>query len=113
MEMYRIGAWLSLIGGGIAVASVISGFLAIGGDPAYQGRAAFGAAALALGAFAGIAGFLRMRPALASIAIIAAGILGFLATLPWYINTYYIAALPFWIIGGAFLLFGGFTARRA
>lgn len=112
--MYRIGAWLSLIGGGIAVASVISGFLTIGGDAAYQGRVAFGAAALALGAFAGIAGFLlSARPALAGIVIIVAGILGYLATLPWYINTLYIAALPFWIIGGAFLLFGGFAARRA
>ncbi len=111
--MYRIGAWLSLIGGGIAVASVISGFLTIGSDPAYQGRIAFGAAALILGAFAGIAGFLRMRPAMAGIVIIVAGILGYLATLPWYINTLYIAALPLWIVGGAFLLFGGFVARRA
>ena len=54
-----------------------------------------------------------MRPALASVVIIVAGILGFAATLPWYINTFYVAALPLWIIGAAFLLFGGFSARRA
>jgi len=66
--MYRIGAWLSLIGGGVAVASVV---------------------------------------------IIVAGILGFAATLPWYINTFYVAALPLWIVGAALLLFGGFSARRA
>lgn len=112
--MYRIGAWLSLIGGGVAVASVVRGFLEIGSDPNYQGRLAFGVAALLLGALAGIAAFLPgMRPAMASVVIIVAGILGFAATLPWYINTFYVAALPLWIIGAAFLLFGGFSARRA
>jgi len=112
--MYRIGAWLSLIGCGVAVASVVRGFLEIGGDPAYQGRLAFGVAALLLGALAGIAAFLPgMRPAMASVVIIVAGILGFAATLPWYINTFYVAALPLWIVGAALLLFGGFSARRA
>ncbi|MGH2504213.1 MAG: hypothetical protein ACRDID_17030 [Ktedonobacterales bacterium] len=112
--MGRIGAWLSLIGGGVAVASVVSGFLTIGGDPQYQGRLAFGVAALLLGAVAGIAGFLPgLRPAMAGALIVVAGVLGFAATLPWYINTYYFVALPLWIIGAELLLVGGFSARRA
>jgi uncharacterized membrane protein HdeD (DUF308 family) len=41
-----------------------------------------------------------------------AGIFGFLATLPWYINTFYVAALPLWLIGAALVLFGAFSPRR-
>jgi hypothetical protein len=112
--MRRIGAILGLIGGVVAVVCVISGFAAIGADPLYQSRAGFGVAALALGGVAGISGFLpRLHPTAAGALMLVAGILGFLATLPWYINTYYVAALPLWLIGAALVLAGGFSLRRA
>jgi hypothetical protein len=112
--MYRIGAFLGLVGGALAVVCVVSGFMDIGADPLYQSRMGFGVAALALGIIAGISGFLpRLHPAAASVLMFVAGTLGFLATLPWYINTFYIAALPLWIVGAALMLAAGFAPRRA
>lgn len=112
--VYRVGAFLGLVGGALAVVCVVSGFMDIGADPLYQSRAGFGVAALALGIIAGVSGYLpRLHPAAASALMFVAGTLGFVATLPWYINTFYVAALPLWIIGAALMLAGAFSPRRA
>ena len=112
--MRRIGAFLGLLGGVVAVVSVANGFAAIGDDPLYQSRSAFGVAALALGVLAGIVGFWpRISPAVAAALMVGAGLVGFLITLVWYINTLYVVALPFWIVGAALLLTQAFRLRRA
>ncbi len=112
--MRGFGAILGLIGGVVAALSVMSGFVAIGTDPLYQSRAGFGIAALALGVIAGVSGLLpRLHPAAASVLMFVTGTLGFVATLAWYINTLYVAALPLWLVGAVLILVGGFSVRRA
>ncbi|HZC07314.1 MAG TPA: hypothetical protein VE338_16895 [Ktedonobacterales bacterium] len=112
--MLRIGALFGALGGIVAVVSIASGFVAIGADPLYQARAIFGILALALSVVAAVSGFLpRLHPAAAGALMLGTGTLGFLATLLWYINMFYVAALPLWLIGAALLVGGAFSARRA
>jgi hypothetical protein len=103
--MQRIAALLGVLGGGVAVASLLAGFAVVGADPLYQPRWGFGAAALVLGIIGGISGFVpRLHPAAAGVLMFVAGTLGFLTTLVWYLNTWYLAALPLWLLGAVLLL---------
>lgn len=114
MSMNRIGAFLGALGGIVAVLSVANGFVSVGADPVYRSRAFFAIVALVLGIIAAVSGFLpRTHPAVAAALMLAAGTLGFLATLPWYINTFYVMALPLWIIGAALLVAGSRSPKSA
>lgn len=102
------------LGGAVAVISVANGFVAVGGDPRYEARAIFAIMALVLGIVAAVSGFIpRLHPAAASGLMLGAGILGFLATLPWYINSYYVVALPLWLVGAVALIAGGRAPKSA
>ncbi|HET9110817.1 MAG TPA: hypothetical protein VFN78_08340 [Ktedonobacterales bacterium] len=114
MSMIRIGTFLGALGGVVAVLSVANGFVAVSADPQYRSRAIFAIAALVFGIIAAVSGFIpRMHPAAAGALMLAAGVLGFLATLPWYINTFYVMALPLWIIGAALLFASGRSPQSA
>lgn len=110
--MNRIGALIGVLGGIAAVVSVLSGFATIGADPLYEPRWGFGAAALGLGVVAGASGLIpRLHPAAAGVLMFVAGMLGFLSTLVWYLNTWYVAALPLWLLGALLLLLGALSVR--
>lgn len=110
--MNRLGALFGVLGGIAAVVSVASGYAAIGADPLYESRWGFGAAALLLGVVAGVAGlFPRLHAGAVAAVMFTAGLLGFLCTLVWYINTWYIVALPLWLLGALLLLLGALSDR--
>ena len=110
--MNRLGALIGVLGGIAAVVSVLSGFAAIGADPLYEPRWGFGAAALVLGIVAGLSGlFPRLHAGAAAVVMFVAGVLGFLCTLVWYLNTWYVAALPLWLLGALLLLLGALSVR--
>jgi hypothetical protein len=100
-----IAKLLAAAGGIVGVVSVISGLVGEGGTAPYAERFAFAGLALVL---AGVAGAAPWWPLLSSRAagLIAfpAGLVGFLATQLWFINTYYEFALPLWLIASAILI---------
>ena len=103
---------LALLGGLIGVANAIWALVAVGGEPAYAGRVLFGWAALLLALLAGAAGFLaRTRPGLAGLISVVAGVLGFVAINLYYINTFYVLALLFWLAAGVVGLIAALSRR--
>lgn len=110
--MRRLGALIGLLGGIAAVVSVASGYAAVGADPLYESRWVFGVMALLLGIVAGLSGLIpRLHPGAAAAVMFVAGMLGFLCTLVWYLNTWYVAALPLWLLGALLLLLGALSER--
>ena len=103
---------LALLGGGIGVANAIRALVAVGGDPAYGEHLLFGWAALILALLAGAAGFLaRTRPGVAGLAILVSGVLGFVAINLYYINTFYVLALLFWLAASVLGFIAALTKR--
>jgi hypothetical protein len=103
---------LALLGGVIGIANAIWALVAVGGDPAYSGRLLVGWAALILALLAGAAGFMaRTRPGVASLAILIAGVLGFVAINLYYINTFYALALLFWLAASVLGFAAALTKR--
>lgn len=100
-----IAKWLATAGGLIGVASVGSGLLGEGGTAPYAQRFVFAALALVFAIVAGAAPWWsRLSAPAAGFVVFPAGILGFLATQLWFINTYYVFALPVWLIASVLLL---------
>ncbi|HEV2656546.1 MAG TPA: hypothetical protein VGT82_16385 [Ktedonobacteraceae bacterium] len=97
--MKRSALVLGVAGSVISIASVISALLTVGSDPLYQSRLWVGWLTLALSALAGSAAILIVRrPVAASIVMSLSGLLGFLCINLYYINTWYILALPIWLV---------------
>lgn len=111
--MKRLGALIGVLGSIAAVVSVVIGYTAIGADPLYEPRWGFGAAALVLAVVAGLSGLIpRLHAGAAAVVMFVAGVLGFLCTLVWYLNTWYVAALPLWLLGALLLLLGTLSERQ-
>ena len=97
--MKRSALVLGVTGSVIAIASVVSALLTVGSDPLYQGRLWVAWLTLALSVLAGIAAILIVRrPVAASIVMSLSGLAGFLCINLYYINTWYVLALPIWLI---------------
>lgn len=97
--MKRSAFVLGVAGGVIAIASVVSALLIVGSNPLYQSRLWIGWLTLALSVLAGIAAILIVRrPVAASIVMSLSGLLGFLCINLYYINTWYVLALPVWLV---------------
>jgi hypothetical protein len=96
---------LGLLGGLVGVLSAIRAFLLVGNDPLYHSQLWADGAALV---FAVVAGCIALIPTISSRwaggIMLAAGVLGFITINLYYINTFYIAALLLWIIGGSLLI---------
>lgn len=89
----------ALLGSAIGVLSAIQALLAVGGAPTYSARLWAGWAALILAALTGAGGLVALRrPGLASGLIAVAGLLGAVAINLFYINTFYVLAVPFWLV---------------
>src|SRR5919108_530310 len=99
----RLAALFGLLGGGVAASGAAAALASVGGLPGYSARAAFGWAALALALVAGAAGLLaRTHPAAAGAVMVVGGIAGAVAINLFYINTWYVLAVPLWLIGALF-----------
>jgi len=100
-----IARWLSGAGGLIGIVSVGSGLLGEGGTVPYQPRFAFALLAVLLAAIAGALPFWpRVSLRSAGFLVFPAGLAGFLATQLWFINTYYVFAVPVWLVASVLLI---------
>ncbi|MDQ2787753.1 MAG: hypothetical protein M3Y58_22420 [Chloroflexota bacterium] len=97
-----IAVLLGLLGGVIGVASAIAALVAVGGDPLYHARMGFGwlALAAAIVATLGVLLIARQTRGATVLVLLASGV-GVVAINLFYINTFYVAAVPFWWLGAA------------
>ena len=87
-------------GAGLAIATM-------GGLPPYDSRVALGWTALALAAAATVLGLSSpARPVVSGVAMTLVGLMGAVAISFFYVNTYYFAAVPLWVLAAAFRLGG-------
>ena len=109
--MRVIAIALGLLASLIGVFSAISAISAEGGDPAYSFRLWAGGASLVLAILAGVAAiFMTTRPRAASLTMLISGILGFICIYLYYIDTFYMVALPLWFIGTVLALISTTTS---
>ncbi len=102
-----IAALLGLAGGVIGVASAIAVLVAVGGDRAYHARIGFGWLALAAAIVATLGVPLLVRRATGATALVLlASSVGAVAINLFYINTFYVAAVPCWWLGAAIAWLG-------
>jgi hypothetical protein len=93
-----IAVLLCWLGGVIGVGSALEAFQAVGSDPLYRFALWAGWVALLLPVVAGLSSlWLRARPLLASMLILGSGIGGVVCINLFYINTFYVLALPCWV----------------
>lgn len=99
---------LGILGSLVAIVSVVSGMVA-----GYVDRIVFAIVAIVFAALVAAIPFLRrIKPQAAGAGMFVAGLLGFGATLPWSINTYYSAAAPLWLVAAGLLVARGLAASR-
>lgn len=93
-----VASGLALLGGAVAVYSAASAIVDVGGIQPYDTRVAFGWAALAFGALAATTGAITFRrPVAAAAVMVLTGMLGCVAISVFFINTWYIGAMPLWL----------------
>ena len=101
----QLGRVLAGAGTLVGVASIIHGIAGEGGASPYRERIGLAVLAGMLAAVAGAAPWLPRLPRWAlSLLVFPVGLLGFMATLPWYINTAFGGALPFWLLSSVLLV---------
>jgi uncharacterized membrane protein HdeD (DUF308 family) len=97
--MRGIAIVLGMLASVIGVLSAISAFSTVGSDPAYSYRLWAGWASLVLAILAGVAAiFMTTHPRTASLTMLISGILGFICINLFYIDTFYMLAVPIWFI---------------
>jgi uncharacterized membrane protein HdeD (DUF308 family) len=110
-NMRVIAIALGLLASLIGVFSTISAFSIEGSDPAYSARLWAGWASLVLAILAGVAAiFMTTRPRAASFIMLFSGILGFVCISLYYIDTFYMLAVPLWFIGTVLALISTTTS---
>lgn len=110
----RAGLLVALLGGIIGVSSAVQALLAVGTQPVYQERVAFGWAALVLALLAtGAVGLARHRPGVAGAIMVVDGLLGLGAILLFYINTWYALAVPCWLLAAALIIMEDHRAAQS
>lgn len=108
--MRIIAIVLGALGGIVGLVSAITAFVAVGGEAAYSARLWAGWAALLLALVATVAALLiSNRPTVASLTMLISGILGFVCINLFYINTFYVVAVPLWIVATALALISART----
>lgn len=108
--MRIIAIVLGALGGVVGLVSAITAFVAVGGEAAYSARLWAGWVALLLALVATVAALLiSNRPTVASLTMLISGILGFVCINLFYINTFYVVAVPLWIVATALALISART----
>lgn len=102
-----IAVLLDLLGGVVGVGSAITALVVVGGDRAYHARIAFGWLAMAAASVAtlGVLLIVRRAKGATALVLIASGV-GVVAINLFYINTFYVAAVPCWWLGAAIAWLG-------
>jgi hypothetical protein len=91
-------AVLGMIGGLMGVGSATHALLVVGADPIYSQRVSLGWLALALAGAAGGVGLLvPTHRVIMALGILINAVLGTAAMYAFWINTFYILAVPFWL----------------
>jgi hypothetical protein len=107
-----LGGGAALFGGAVAVSSAAQAISQVGSVAPYDSRVGFGWLALILGVIAAAAGAIPSRSRAAAILImLLAGLVGALAINLFFINTWYLAALPLWILSAVLSTTSGSHAR--
>ncbi len=97
-----------LVGSLIGVSGALRELSSVGGNPDYQSRLGFGVAALVLAVVAGLGGLLACRQRGRGTALlVVSAFCGVFAAYWYYINSYYLLALPFWLLGAMLFLATG------
>jgi hypothetical protein len=87
-------------GGLVAAGSAIQALMTVGGEAGYQTRLGFGWAAFLLGMAAAVVPLaLTRQPRLGATVMMLAGLAGSVAINLFFINAFYVFALPVWIAG--------------
>ena len=108
----KIALGLALLGGLIGVANAALAVSQVGSLPDYSSRLGFGWLALAMAGLAAASGLLvRTRPIVAGVLMTVGALVGAVAINLFYINTYYLLAVPLWLVGAVFALVEAGTAR--
>jgi hypothetical protein len=98
--MRGIAIALGMLASVIGVLSAISPLSAVGADPAYSARLWAGWASLVLAILGGVAAIsITTRPRPASLIMFSSGMLGFICINLYSIDTFYLLAIPLWLIG--------------
>ena len=106
-RLARLALLLALLGGVIGIGSAATALLAVAAEPAYAPRAGFGWLALVLAALAACGGLMAGRWPVASAAItVMAGLAGAVAINLFWINSFYLAAVPCWLASGVLATLG-------
>jgi hypothetical protein len=101
----RLARLMGVLGGTIGVYSATAELLAVGDTWPYETRVGFGVAALVLAVVAGASGVLVSgRPRACAAVMAFSGLLGAVAVNLFYINTAYVLAVPFWLLGATLAL---------
>jgi hypothetical protein len=101
----RLAIVMGVLGGSVGVYSATAGLVAVGATWPYVSRIGFGAAALVLAVLAAASGgFMIDRPRSAAAVMAFSGLLGAVAINLFYINTAYVLAVPFWLLGAMLAL---------
>jgi hypothetical protein len=96
---------VTLIAGVVAMASAGVAIADVGALQPYDQRVGLGWVAMALAALATAAGLsTRHWPIAACAVMLLAGLMGAVAISFFYVNTYYFAAVPLWLIAAAFTI---------
>jgi hypothetical protein len=95
----------ALLAGIVGVSGAGLAITTMGSLPPYDSRVALGWTALALAAAATVLGLSSpARAAVSGLAMALAGLMGAVAISFFYINTYYFAAVPIWVLAAVFRL---------
>lgn len=109
--MQRLARIILGVGAITGAVSASVALVQVGSDSAYHDRLVYGIAALGAALLTIIVPLLlRERNGLAGALSVVCGLVGFVAINLYYINTFYFAALPLWLVGGIILAFAGRAA---
>jgi hypothetical protein len=106
-------AALGVLGGVVGAGSAVYALVAVGGTALYVQRVGMGFAALVLAAIAGVGSLIAgQKPVAGAAVVVVAGLAGAVAINLFYINTFYVLAVPFWLIAAVVALMGPSTPSR-
>jgi len=102
---------LGLLGALVAIPNAVFAITEVGHLPGYGTRVGFGWAALGFGILGAASGVLALaRPRLASLGMFIAAVGGGVAISLFYINTFYLVAVPLWLLGALIALLLSFVS---
>jgi hypothetical protein len=89
---------IALLGSLVGIGSAVQALIEVGNQPPYTDRLAFGILALVMAVDEIVLPLaLRSRPRIAALLMLLSAVVGGVAINFFYINTFYVLAVPFWL----------------